>query len=128
VKFLIDSMLPPGTARQLAIMGHDATTPTGLGAHNLPDDVLIQLAAAEDRVIVTENASDFAGATACPVLLVRKGWWPSASLTTSLASALDGWAKANPQPGPWAHWLAAELRHSQPRTTARRSGHRPTNL
>ena len=46
MKFLIDSMLPPGTARHLATMGHDATTPTGLGAHNLPDDALIQLAAA----------------------------------------------------------------------------------
>jgi uncharacterized protein with PIN domain len=110
VKFLIDSMLPPATARQLAIMGHDATTPNGLGAHNLPDDVLVQLAAAEDRVIVTENASDFAQVSACPVLLVLKAWWPSASLTASLASALDRWANANPQPGNWAHWLATELR------------------
>ena len=72
MKFLIDSMLPPGTARHLATMGHDATTPTGLGAHNLPDDALIQLAAAEDRVIITENASDFARVTACPVLLIGK--------------------------------------------------------
>jgi hypothetical protein len=110
VKFLIDSMLPPGTAERLEPVGHDATTPAGLGAHNLPDDVLIQLAAAEDRVIVTENASDFAQVAACPVLLVLKAWWPSASLTTSLASALDRWAEANPQPGKWAHWLPAEVR------------------
>jgi hypothetical protein len=91
-------------------MGHDATTPSGLGAHNLPDDVLVQLAAADDRVIATENASDFAGVTACPVLLVLKVWWPSASLTASLASALDRWASANPHPGNWAHWLPAEFR------------------
>jgi len=110
VKFLIDSMLPPRAADHLAGMGHDATTPSGLGAHNLPDDVLVQLAAAGDRVIVTENASDFAQVSACPVLLVLKAWWPSASLTASLASALDRWAEANPQPGNWAHWLAAELR------------------
>lgn len=37
-----------------------AVTPSRLGAHNLPDDVLVQIATAEDRVIVTENASDFA--------------------------------------------------------------------
>jgi hypothetical protein len=110
VRFLIDSMLPPGTAERLAVLGHDATTPARLGAHNLPDDVLVELAAAEDRVIVTENASDFAATSACPVLLVLKAWWPSASLTTSLANAIDSWAKANPQPGKWAHWLTAELR------------------
>ncbi len=110
MKFLIDSMLPPRTAAELATLGHDATTPAGLGAHNLPDDMLVELAADEDRVIVTENASDFATVTACPVLLVLKVWWPSASLTKRLASALDRWAKANPQPGNWAHWLPPELR------------------
>jgi hypothetical protein len=110
VKFLIDSMLPPETAERLAALGHDATTPARLGAHNLPDDVLVHLAAAEARVIVTENASDFASVTACPVLLVLKAWWASASLTASLATALDRWANENPQPGKWAHWLAAELR------------------
>ena len=65
-------MLPPRIAELLNAAGHDATTPTQLRAHNLPDDVLVQLAATEDRVIVTENASDFAATTACPVLLVRK--------------------------------------------------------
>lgn len=110
MRFLIDSMLPPGTAELLSTIGHDATTPTKLGAHNLPDDVLIELAAAEHRVIVTENASDFAAVTSCPVLLVLKVWWPSASLTKRLASALDRWAKTNPQPANWAHWLPTELR------------------
>jgi Domain of unknown function (DUF5615) len=110
VRFLIDSMLPPETAERLEAVGHDATTPAPLGAHNLPDDVLVALAGAEDRVIVTENASDFARVNTCPVLLVLKAWWPTASLTASLASALDRWAKANPEPGNWAHWLAAELR------------------
>lgn len=103
-------MLPPRVADLLRAAGHDATTPTQLGAHNLPDDVLIQLAAAEDRVIVTENASDFAGTTACPVLLLRKAWWPAASLAETLTGALDRWAEANAEPGCWAHWLPAELR------------------
>ncbi len=99
-----------GPAERLSALGHDGTTPAGLGAHNLPDDVLVALAAAKDRVIVTENASDLAAVTAAPVLLALKAWWPSGSLTTSLASALDRWAEANPQPGSWAHSLAAELR------------------
>jgi hypothetical protein len=110
LKFLIDSMLPPQVADLLGAAGHDATTPAGLGAHNLPDDVLVQLAGADGRVIVTENACDFATVTACPVVFVRKSWWPSASLAVSLTAALDRWASANPDPGPWPHWLPAELR------------------
>jgi Domain of unknown function (DUF5615) len=49
VRFLIDSMLPPRVAELLVAAGHDATTPTQLGAHNLPDDVLVQLAGDRDR-------------------------------------------------------------------------------
>lgn len=103
-------MLPPVVAELLEAGGHDATTPAQLGAHNLPDEVLVELAIAESRVIVTENASDFAAVTGCPVLLICKSWWPSRSLTERLARALDRWALANPDPGPWSHWLHAELR------------------
>jgi hypothetical protein len=110
VRFLIDSMLPPHVADLLNEAGHDAVTPAQLGAHDLPDDVLVQLAANTDRVIVTENASDFAHVTTCPVLLVRKSWWPKGLLARRLADALDRWAGANPAPGPWPHWLTAELR------------------
>lgn len=110
MRFLIDSMLPPGTAGLLAAGEHEPTTPAQLGAHNLPDDTLVSLAVAEQLVIVTENASDFAAVTACPVLLVRKTWWPQESLAPRLAAALDRWARENEQPGNWAHWLTAELR------------------
>jgi hypothetical protein len=110
LKFLIDSMLPPATAELLAAAGHDARTPAQLGAHNLPDDTLIALAAADHRVIVTENASDFAAVMECPVLLVRESWWPHESLASRLAEALDRWASVNEQPGDWAHWLATDLR------------------
>ena len=48
MKFLIDSMLPPRVADLLVAAGHDATTPAQLGAHNLPDDTLVQLAASAD--------------------------------------------------------------------------------
>jgi hypothetical protein len=110
LRFLIDSMLPPQAAELLDAAGHDATTPALLGAHNLPDDALIALAAAERRVIVTENASDFAAVTACPVLLVRKAWWPAGPLASRLAAALDRWAHVTDEPGSWAHWLTQELR------------------
>ena len=110
MKFLIDSMLPPVVAELLEAGGHEATTPAKVGAHNLPDEILVELATEESRVIVTENASDFATVTGCPVLLVRKSWWPSRSLAERLARALDRWALATPDPGPWAHGLHAELR------------------
>jgi hypothetical protein len=110
MRFLVDSMLPPKVADDLNKSGHDAVTPTTLGAHNLPDDVLIELASAQGRVIVTENASDFAHVTTCPVLLVRKSWWPQHVVAARLATALDRWAATNPEPGSWAHWLEAELR------------------
>ncbi len=90
--------------------GYDATTPSELGAHSLPDDVLVQLAAADGRVVVTENAVDFAAVTACPVLFVRKSWWPSAALSSRLAEAVDKWATANVDPGSWPHWLSSDFR------------------
>jgi uncharacterized protein with PIN domain len=110
VKFLIDSMLPPQVAELLRTAGHDAVTPSQLGAHNLPDEVLVQLAAVDHRVIVTENARDFAAVDSCPVVLVRKSWWPSASMAKKLAAAVDRWATENAEPGPWAHCLATKLR------------------
>ena len=103
-------MLPPAVADLLDAAVHDATNPSRLGAHNLPDEVLVELAAADGRVIVTENASDFGGVTTCAVLLVRKAWWPPESLAAKLAAAVDRWAAANRHPGPWSHWLPAELR------------------
>jgi uncharacterized protein with PIN domain len=110
VRFLVDSMLPPSVAKMLETRGHDATTPAGLGAHNLSDDVLAQLAAEDGRVIVTENARDFATINSCPVLLLRKSWWPAVSLAEQLATAVDRWARDNAEPGPWAHWLPAVCR------------------
>lgn len=109
MRFLIDSMLPPRVAELLNAVGHDATTPLALGAHNLPDDVLIDLADVSG-VIVTENASDFAAVTTCAVLFVRKSWWPPPQLASGLAAAVDRWANANADPGPWPHWLPADLR------------------
>lgn len=110
MRFVIDAMFPPEVAERLNVAGHDAVTPAQRGAHNLPDEVLVQVATAEHRVVVTENATDFAHVTTCPVLFVLKAWWPSPSLASDLADALDRWAAAHPDPGPWPHWLEAALR------------------
>jgi len=110
VKFLIDAMLPPQITEALNAAGHDAVTPTMLGAQNLPDDVLIELTSADGRTIVTENARDFAHVAVCPVLFVRKSWWPGGTLTDRLPVVLDEWAARNPDPGTWPHWLSADLR------------------
>lgn len=105
MRFLIDSMLPPDTCHRLIDIGHRAVTPTMLGADNLPDDTLIEIAGADGWVIVTENAVDFAHATSCTVLLLRKDWWPNQTLAARLADSLDRWATDHPDPGHWAHWL-----------------------
>jgi hypothetical protein len=107
---LIDSMLPPQVVELLCAMGHEAVAPSDIGAHNLPDEVLIQIASAERWVIVTENALDFVHVTTCPVLLVRKRWWPASGLAQRLAVAVGGWADRNPEPGDWPHWLPTNLR------------------
>ena len=59
----------------------------------------LPVGAADGRVIVTENASDFAAVTTCSVLFVRKSWWPASSLASRLATAVERWASANPAPG-----------------------------
>lgn len=43
-------------------------TPLDLGAHNLADSVVVELAAGDARVIVTGNARDFADVTADHIL------------------------------------------------------------
>jgi Domain of unknown function (DUF5615) len=110
MRFLLDAMFPPQVADLLKQRGDDAVTPGTLGAHNLPDDVLIELATEERRVIVTEIASDFARVATCSVVLILKSWWLSEALAVRLADALNRWAGANPDSGPWAHWLEAEFR------------------
>lgn len=105
MRFVIDAMLPPSTCDLLAQRGHDAVTPVDLGAHNLPDPAIVALAAADGRVIVTENARDFAHVTSCPIVFVRKSWWSTAALAQDLAASLDRWAADNQNPGNWPHWL-----------------------
>lgn len=75
---------------------HHVVTSVDLGAHHLPAPSIIELAAAQGRRIVTENARDFTHVTSCPVVSVRRSWWPRETLAADLATSLDRWADDNP--------------------------------
>lgn len=94
-------------AERLHAAGHDALTPAQWERTICR---MIELATAQQRVIVTENAADFAHVTTCVVLFVRKSWWPAQALAPRLTEAVDRWAMAYPDPGTWPHWVEAELR------------------
>jgi hypothetical protein len=109
LKFLIDAMFSPDVGMNLETMGHDAISIVSWTRQ--PADVeLLTMAASEGRVVVTENFRHFARATACPVLLIQKDWWPRGPFHLRLATALNRWAAANPDPGNYARWLDAEFR------------------
>ena len=110
MKFLVNGMFSPQVAAHLRDAGHVTVTPGDLGAANLPDEVLIEIATSESWVIVTENAGDFANVTTCSVVLVRKSWWAVGALPVDLTRALTRWGDAHPEPGPWAHWMEADVR------------------
>ncbi len=114
MNWLIDEMYPPSTAAELGRLGHDAVGVAGSALVGSSDDELYELAAAEGRVVVTENCSDFSslltrdvehGSSPCVVAFVRKAALPAGSaLGPALARRLDAWADANPSPPPGAHW------------------------
>ncbi|MGQ0673736.1 MAG: DUF5615 family PIN-like protein [Hyphomicrobium sp.] len=60
MKFLLDECLPHAYAKRLANRGYpDSVHPIHLGLRTAPDPVLVRLALAEDRIIITANADDF---------------------------------------------------------------------
>jgi predicted nuclease of predicted toxin-antitoxin system len=76
VKFLVDENLSPGVAKALVELGHDAVHVRDLGAQGVPDDGIMALAGAQERVIVSAD-TDFGAllastrATSPSVILVR---------------------------------------------------------
>jgi hypothetical protein len=120
MRLLIDAMLPPSTCGLLVDRGHDAITPTGLGAHALSDDTLIEIAGTDNWVVVTENAVDFVHATSCTVLLgARTGgpatpshhasptaWTGGRTLTPTRATGPTGSTPPTAdRPGPTPDWI-----------------------
>jgi predicted nuclease of predicted toxin-antitoxin system len=60
VKLLLDEMLSPTIARELAAGGHDVTAIAGDPAHEaLSDPEVLALARAQQRAVVTNNVRDF---------------------------------------------------------------------
>lgn len=116
MKFLLDEMLPPRTARELAARGHEAWTVADVGLDGATDERVFDHAIVEGLVLISENVGDFArllaeraaqAQTATPVVFVRKAKWPPrADLASAFARRLDEWAHAHPDPFAGAHWLA----------------------
>lgn len=114
MKWLIDEVLPPTTADELAILGHDAISVAGAQLLGADDAEVFAFAVDEQRIIVTENFADFvalvdewqANDRPCtPVVFVRKSAFASGgSLPSKLAAHLDSWATANPEPYVGIHW------------------------
>ncbi len=61
MKLLLDEHFAPAIAAQLRERGHDVVAvPEVQGLRGATDDVVLELAAAEGRAVVTENVADFA--------------------------------------------------------------------
>ena len=107
-------MLPAATAAELAAFGHEALSVAEAGIAGSNDAAVYETAVQQQRVIVTENFSDFAtitrdrlaaGTPCVPVVFVRKRQHPRGSaLAPALARQLHEWSVANPHPYPGVHW------------------------
>jgi predicted nuclease of predicted toxin-antitoxin system len=116
VRFLIDEMFSPDVASQLRDADHDAMHVSELGMQAAVDGDILTLAAAQARIVVTENASDFlplldariaAGVDVTPVVIALKSNLPrgSGAMGRALATRLDAWAQGVTDPYHYVHWL-----------------------
>ena len=107
-------MLPPATAAELNVLGHDAVGVAEAGLAGSDDITVYETAVEHQRVVVTENFADFAtittdrhaaGEPSVAVVFVRKQQHPRGSvLAPALARHLHHWAAENPKPYPGVHW------------------------
>jgi Domain of unknown function (DUF5615) len=86
---LIDQMFPHATCELLDDRGHDAVHVRDRSVDARPDAEVVAVAAAEARVIVTENVNDFAGVHGVTVLCVLKSQLPPQGMHVHLAELLD---------------------------------------
>jgi predicted nuclease of predicted toxin-antitoxin system len=114
VKWLLDEMLPPTAATEVATNGHDAISVLDIGMGSTEDADIFDRAVRESRVLVTENFADFATLVGhrlsreegcAPVVFVRRGSFPKrGAFAVHLARVLNAWATANPEPYAGIHW------------------------
>ncbi len=107
-------MLPPAIASELSRLGHNALSVAEAGLSGAADDAVYAVALAQNRMVVTENASDYAaivalrlahGQPCVPVVLVRKADHSrGGALAHHLALRLHEWASRNLDPYPGPHW------------------------
>lgn len=108
-------MFPPEVADRLIALGHAARA-AAVDLRGLTDQQLLDVAVAERRVVVTENAADFAallqtriaaGDPLAPVVFALKATLPArpGPLAARLAALLDAWAADHPEPVATAYWL-----------------------
>lgn len=116
MRWMLDEMLPPAAAQVLNERGHDAVCVTATALRSARDEAVYSAAVAQDRVIVTEDQSDYArilrqaldaGVPVVPVVVVRKDRLPrGGALPHRLAEVLHRWSLENPTPYPGPHYLS----------------------
>ncbi|MEX2395285.1 MAG: DUF5615 family PIN-like protein [Actinomycetota bacterium] len=106
VRFLIDEMFPTDAAVRLRdIASIDAVHVVEIGLRGADDDIVVSVARADGRVLVTENVVDFVGEGDVAIVFVLKSNLPSGgAMGAALADLLSGWARANPDPYLGPHW------------------------
>ncbi|MFU8841472.1 MAG: DUF5615 family PIN-like protein [Nitriliruptoraceae bacterium] len=106
MKLLLDEMYPPRTAVHLRDVHEiDAVHVRELGLDGSRDDVVAEAAIGSRRVVVTENAQDFASFAGLTVLVVRKRRLPNRGAQASaLAAIIAQWSREVPDPTEGLHW------------------------
>ena len=116
MRWMLDEMLPHAAAQILNERGHDAVCVTNTALRSARDEDVYSAAVAQDRIVVTEDESDYArilrqaldaGAPVVPVVVVRKNRFPrGGAMPHGLADALDRWSQQVPSPWPGPHYLS----------------------
>ncbi len=105
MRFLIDEMFPPAACQRLAERGHDAVHVRDRGVDARPDTEVAAVAAGENRVLVTENAKDFARTEGIVIVCALKSRLRTHGMDEQLAAVLDAWANVNEDPYVGLRWL-----------------------
>jgi hypothetical protein len=105
VRLLLDEMISPRIAQLLRDVGHDVVAVAeDVALRALPDDVLSEVATADDRVLVTRNVADFAR--------LHQQWHTEGRLHHGLVMITQ---QAFPQNRSFVGALTASLLHSENR-------------
>jgi len=97
-------MYPPRACAELTSRDHDAVHVRDRGVDARPDTEVAAVARAEERVLVSENARDFACEPGIVVLFVLTSRLPAGGLHVHLADLVHRWAEENPDPYVGPHW------------------------